>query len=665
MKKVAIGVVVLAVLGIGGYFGFNYYVQYRAKSDVEALFATLRQQGATATYKDVGFTLAGRVLTVKGIDITSGGNAIKADQFTAQGVTSPSGGTVQAGAIEFSGLSVTATGIVGTDTVLTYSMPQVRIENYQGPDRLQPVPAGNGSQPAMREALVRFAGIRADSFTVPQFTAHLEAKAGTPADKAVQPMDVTYSGLKASGIAEGRVAEIAIDKVAYTTKVKDGDKTNTLNGEMVNLRSSGVDTGPIRALTDATPPTTGPQPVYARITTGAYTLKQENGTLSNFGSMSLERIAVDPAKLSFARLDELTALAQKGVDHDPQQSAKLLAVMADMLNGIAIGDITVKDVSLTEKNDASKIESMSLKGFSNGRLDVMELNGVTGSTSDKKPVVFKRLALLGLSMGDLLQTSAATLLQGDKPDVATSLGMFKAMAGFEIEGLVAPHEETGGQIKIEKTSVTWGDFVGLVPSRVSIKLDKITGPISAEDGEPFSYLAATGMKEGTISAQLDMRYADGTLTFAPFAFELEKAFATRIAASVTELPKSALEKPETLQETFLSSKIGPISVAVTNLGIGELMLKQQAELMGVAPEELRTEVIATITETTDEIANAMPDAKAVGEAVAAFVKAPGTLTITLTPNKPMTWVDLMGGFLGSDDPVEALSAFTIKASAAP
>ncbi|MGU3495672.1 hypothetical protein ACLBXM_16655 [Xanthobacteraceae bacterium A53D] len=663
MKKLVVGIVVLGVVGAGGYFGFTQYVQSRAKSDVEAVFATLRQQGATATYKDVSFTLSGRVLTVNGVDIagTKGEAGFKANQIVARGVSSPSGGMVQAASIELDGVAVNASGLAGEHATLVYDIPKLRIDNYQGPDKLAAPAPGNGKHPVLREVLMRFAAMRADSITAPELKGRLTPKDGAPKDAAVQPMEITYANLKASGIADGRIAEMAVDKTAYSWTLEKDGKKEVSSGEIANMRASGVDTRPIRAMTDATPQSSGPQPIYEKITAGPYTLKQGDGLSSSFGSMTLERLSIDPAALSFDRLDQITALAQRSNgDPSTEDTAKLLNMVADLLSGVAAGSIGMNDVAMTEKDGAAKIASINLKNLSKGRLELMEVNGVEGKTKDEKPVIFKRLAIMGLDMGEMTRLSAETL-KSPKPHLTTSLGVFKAMAGIEIDGLVAPHEETGGQVKIEKTSVSWGDYVGALPTRFSLKIDKITGPISAEDGEPFSYLAATGMKEGTISAQLDIRYADGTLSIAPASFELDKAFGTSLEAKATDLPQAALQKPETLHEALLESKIGPMSLTISNLGIAELMLKQQAEELGVEPEELKAEFVTSAKEMASDLDTLSPDVASVGAAVVAFMEKPGTLTITVTPKKAMTWTDLMM----LDDPTEALSDFTITATAKP
>ena len=49
MKKILIGLVAAIVIATGGFFGFEFYVQRRAASEVEAGFAQIRATGSKAS----------------------------------------------------------------------------------------------------------------------------------------------------------------------------------------------------------------------------------------------------------------------------------------------------------------------------------------------------------------------------------------------------------------------------------------------------------------------------------------------------------------------------------------------------------------------------------------------------------------------------------------
>src|SRR6185295_11925848 len=66
MKVLGTVLAAIAITAIG-FFGFEYYVQYRIAGDVEAAFATVRESGAKASHGKVSFDLWSRTITVSDI----------------------------------------------------------------------------------------------------------------------------------------------------------------------------------------------------------------------------------------------------------------------------------------------------------------------------------------------------------------------------------------------------------------------------------------------------------------------------------------------------------------------------------------------------------------------------------------------------------------------
>ena len=73
MKRILIGLIVVAVLAAGGWFGFNLYVQHRATAEVEAAFDGLRAGGGKASHGKVAFDLTSRTLTIEDIAVEPAG----------------------------------------------------------------------------------------------------------------------------------------------------------------------------------------------------------------------------------------------------------------------------------------------------------------------------------------------------------------------------------------------------------------------------------------------------------------------------------------------------------------------------------------------------------------------------------------------------------------
>ena len=89
MGKILIGLLAAAVIAVGGYFGFEAYVQRQIAGEVEAAFAGIRASGAKATYGKVHFDLWSRTITVADISGKSAAQppvSMKIGRFVATGV---------------------------------------------------------------------------------------------------------------------------------------------------------------------------------------------------------------------------------------------------------------------------------------------------------------------------------------------------------------------------------------------------------------------------------------------------------------------------------------------------------------------------------------------------------------------------------------------------
>lgn len=53
MNKIVIGLITAVVIAVGGYFGFTFYAQHRAATEVEAAFEAIRNLGNKATHGPV------------------------------------------------------------------------------------------------------------------------------------------------------------------------------------------------------------------------------------------------------------------------------------------------------------------------------------------------------------------------------------------------------------------------------------------------------------------------------------------------------------------------------------------------------------------------------------------------------------------------------------
>ena len=108
MKRILIGLIAVAVLAAGGWFGFNLYAKHRVTAEIETAFEQIRKQGGKASHGKVAFDLASRTLTIEDIAVDPSQQAlahIGIARVTAVGVRQVDDAHASADSIEVTGSS--------------------------------------------------------------------------------------------------------------------------------------------------------------------------------------------------------------------------------------------------------------------------------------------------------------------------------------------------------------------------------------------------------------------------------------------------------------------------------------------------------------------------------------------------------------------------------
>jgi len=216
MKKILLGLIAVIVVAAAGYFGFDRYIQHRAASEVEAVFAQIRTTGAKASHGKVSFDVKSRTLTVADIVSESAAQSpvsIKIASVTASGVSQPDATRFSADNIEFGDVEIGVTGgPTATTASLTYKAPRITVKNYSGPAGLRQHPATSSIFDLYRFALEQIASINASSVTAPTLTGTMTFSAAAHAGDGAGG-EFTYSGLAIENMKDGKIASSKTDKV--------------------------------------------------------------------------------------------------------------------------------------------------------------------------------------------------------------------------------------------------------------------------------------------------------------------------------------------------------------------------------------------------------------------------------------------------------------------
>lgn len=672
--KAAVAVGVVAVLAAGGWFGFAAWSRAKVRAEVDQAFAGIRAAGSKASFADAGFDPADRAVTVSGIAIASadGTAAVKIARLVARGGEKPIDRRVTLEALDLDGVEVTLTGEAAQGGTLTYTLPQVMIDRYNGPMTLIAAGEGGGAFGALRVALRQLAATTAAKVTIPETRVRL-VPAGAP------PMEATYTNLAAEGVNAGAVRSLIIDRstASYVLPAAAGEASAGAQAapakfdvRIEGLVAAQIDTAPLLLMTQPGGPSGKAAETYGRIygkiVTGPYVVTQEGGPAQGGASLLMENLAIRPSAFDAGRLAKFQDLVTKPpVNPSVEDSRRVAELMRDTIDGLSFTTVAVTDAYTKDKGETGHIGMIRLEGLANGVLEGFTLERAEGKTEEGGKGKIGRLAIRQLDFNQLATLAA----EAQSPSPATALVLFRVISGIEIKNLEVPYGNGDAKdpalknepVKIGAFSLSWGGSLGVLPSYVDFALTDVSGPIRPEDGEPFTYLLNAGIKRATVSLGARAAYDinDRTLTLAPITSEVKDAFRVTIETTLSDVPQAAFAEASGFLSELPAVGAGPVTVTLTDLGLAKLMYAQFAKAAGVSEAEYREQVVSLAEGFAAEMEEGMPETASLGAALVTFLRNPGTLKVTATPKGFVPLIALAS----SDDPMVLLETFTFEATA--
>ncbi len=174
MKRILIGLIAVAVLAAGGWFGFNLYAKHRVTAEIETAFEQIRKQGGKASHGKVAFDLATPDPDDRGHRYRARPAAAGADQDrqlqgcrrapNRRGTSFPP--TASRSRASTSRLTAPS---VRREMKATYKIPQTTMTRlFRARSRLQGAASHRTPSPtSIASVLEQFASVSASSITVP------------------------------------------------------------------------------------------------------------------------------------------------------------------------------------------------------------------------------------------------------------------------------------------------------------------------------------------------------------------------------------------------------------------------------------------------------------------------------------------------------------------
>jgi len=653
MKRILIGLITLAVLGAGGWFGVNLYAQHRATSEVEAAFERIRAGGGKASHGKIAFELGTRTLTIEDIAIEPANQTqaqIKIAGITGTGVRLIDDDSFSADHIEVRGFEVALDQIGAAKLKASYKVPQLTLRDYVGPVRAGNPPAGGSLIDIYRYVLDQYAGITAASVTAPTLTMTFDTSGG-----AAGSGEVAYSGLAIQNLKRGKIDAMKADRAVFTIDVPQPGKQDRLSGDLSNIIVNDFDSTAIAAALD--PQKTGDDNyhrVYRRIAAGPYVLKSTQGMRMDIDGITFEDIAVQPSKF---RPAEIVALlpADRSAVPTAAQSREMMEKLAGFYEGLRIGRIEIGKTSMGTPQGTARINAVR---YREGEFAV---EGVD-TPSPQGQLKMERFALKSFSAANLMRWAAGLGSEGQPPSPDQMLGLFRVLEGAEVKGVIAPHKSARQPITIDAINLNWGQLVGSIPSKASLVVKMVT---PTDPSNPaLQPLIVAGIDKLAIDLDLGATWTEssGAFALAPATLDLGNLAKAQVNVALANVPRGLFTTdPAQAMSQAEQVEAGAIELSLRDSGVVDLVVAQFSRMQNLSRDAARGAIVAMIRAQGEKVAASNLDVRAATDALAGFVETSGqTLTIKLTPHGKLPVLQLMDVL--NNEPIIALAQFRIEAS---
>jgi hypothetical protein len=656
MVKILMGLAAVVVIAVAGFFGFEFYTQHRVSRDVEAAFEQIRAGGGKASHGKVSFDARSRTVSIADIateTATQPPVSVKIASVTAAGVGQPQAGRFSADSIEVADIEISVSLAGEAAGNLTYKAPRLVVKDYAGPASLQQSQPSASAIETYRSALQQFAAMSATSIEAPTISGTL--KLG-PAMSG----EFVYSGTTLRDIKAGKIASMQVERANFSVDTRQAGKADKMTGEILNVASRDFDAAAAAAILD-------PQKAndsqyyhfYGKTTAGPYTVTSAHGLRMRVDEIIIDDVSIRPSRLQLPAL-QAAIQAAGAAPPSPAQTRELMEKAATIYEAIRIGTAEWRGLSAEAPQGPFKLQTIRFN-LEDGKIGEFAVEGLDTSTP-KGFVKLGRFALKSLDIANFIRVSAqlSSLAQPPSPELIAAL--FPLIQGVEIKGVTAPFKDSGKFVDVEGFDLSWGQFVGPIPTKARLTA-KVTTPIDATNPSTKA-LVATGLDKLAVDGDIGLEWTE---TARSFVLEIPKLNVGEMLnasarVSLANVPRQMFSA-NAAQAFGAAAQVeaGALEFTLRDAGAVDLGIAQYARSHNTARDAARQAILESIKADKEAIGGANPDADVLFSTIARFVETPGqTLIVKLTPRAKMPVLQLFQ--LLKADPLTALAQFRIEAS---
>ncbi|PIT00545.1 hypothetical protein TSA1_07060 [Bradyrhizobium nitroreducens] len=652
MKRIMVGLVALLVLGAGGWFGFNLYVQHRATADVEAAFEQVRSGGGKASHGKITFELASRTLTIEDINVEPSQPRlanVKIAKVTAVGLRQPDDARFSADSIEVSGVEVAFAYTEPSKLKANYKIPQISARDFSGPTRADGTSLSGSIVDMYRFMLTQYATVSASSIVVPTVAVNVDAGSGNPGSG-----DYVYSGLSVQNVNRGKIETAKTDRVAYSLDLAQPGKPARMTGELSGLAAYDFDATAVRAALEQQGSTDDSfHKVYRRVSANSYVVTTAPGVRVQVDGFTFDDIAIRPSKFRPAEI--IALVPADGSTPTQAQSRDIMAKVSDFFEGFQIGKVEIGKQTVETPQGTGRLNAVKYDQ------DRIALEGLVMPLPQGQ-IKMESFALKSFSAAKLMRWAASLRTPGQPPSPDQMLGLFRVLEGAEIKGVVAPYKNTRQLVTIDTISLNWGQLVGSIPSKANLVVKMVTPTDPANPAQQPLIMA--GVDKLAIDLDLGAAWTEssGAFALAPATIDLGNLATAQARLALANVPRGLFTAdPAQAMGQAAQVETGAFELSLRDSGVVDLVVAQFSRMQNVSRDAARGAIVEMIRAQGERIAASNLDARTAVDALAGFVATSGqTLTIKLTPLGKLPLLQLMDAL--NSEPIVALAQFRIEAS---
>lgn len=664
-KTFIIAIAALLVVGVGGYFGFRYYVQYEALRQVDTLFANLKASGINARHGEMKFEFFDSEFDIRDVVFEAPGRGtLKIGSFVAKTLSVPHPRRVFADRIEMRDVAYDGPLPLAPNIIASYRIPLIDVDKFQGPTEI----VADGSRPAQL-ALALIEAVSADKISIPTSTGTTRTGAGATLVETSMTAGATTFEWLVQGDIKKATTEPSHIKVSGSPTVAGSGDLGRVVAEAVNLPTLMILFDPERRRSEQ-----AMRNVYGSIVIDGYNVASDAGFSQRWKTIAIKDVALKPSGVPVEELiamgERMQAFAAKDETAPEPEVAVLLRHIASVYDALRIGSITLTEMETREDGGAkATLRALNIGKLDAGLLDTVTLDGFSGTDGTTKPFNIDRMVMSGLRPGAMMRLTADTIVD---PDNAASfehfMRSFSVLSGFDMLGAKGAMDDSNEIVVIDKLNMSWDAKEGAIPTRLAVSL-RVTGPTNLfAEGDPMGMVVPDGVSRASLALDIGANWDPQAQTFAlaPLYVEVSDAFSVSASLSLKDVSPSAFSaQPDEALAAALAANFASAELTLIDYGIYEQKLRDAAKEQGMEPDAIRQLFAGFAEMLLASMVSDRPEFDPAVQALVAFIQKPmGRLALRFTPrgeNLPVLM--LLEGLQG--DPMDLINEVNIEVIKAP